>query len=243
MACDIIKFYKWGMFLCLVIATIALYLAIKCPYASVCPAGFAAMLMTGIFAAASGIFMFFVKRSLSHVRKLHMEDLSAKKMTAKTRRCGGIARKCPCWSRWLFFFMSVGVISGFAVGVLLSTCPEAGDKLWLGKDCEMKTPDPKSEFGVLFALWLILAVLSTRVNAQKKPWPFLYEPEPEDTTFKGRGLFAFCAPCDMLSRLLHPWLREVAKRDLSVACHRQRRELDRSTRRPDAEGRRFFGWS
>ena len=33
---------------------------------------------------------------------------------------------------------------------------------------------------------------------------------------------------------------EVAKRDLSVACHRQRRELDRSTRRPDAEGRRFF---
>eukprot|EP00913_Durusdinium_trenchii_P033445 g31312.t1 len=53
-------------------------------------------------------------------------------------------------------------------------------------------------------LRLILALLSTRVNAHKKPWPFLYEPEPEDTTFQGRGIFAFCAPCDMLSRLLHP---------------------------------------
>lgn len=202
--CDIIKFYKWGMFLCLVIATIALYLAFKCPYATICPAGFAAMLITGIFAALTGIIMFFVKRSLSHVRKLYIDDLTAKKMTAKTAQCGSIARKCPCWSRWLFFFTSMGIIMGFMVAVLLSTCPEAGDALWQGLDCEMKTPDPKGEFGLLFGLWLVLAILSTRVNAQKKPWPFLYEPEPEDTSFKGRGIFAVCAPCDMLSRLLHP---------------------------------------
>eukprot|EP00434_Breviolum_minutum_P024635 symbB.v1.2.021756.t1/scaffold1897.1/size96769/8 len=211
MACDIIKFYKWGMFLCFVIATIALYLAIKCPYSTICPAGFAAMLITGIFSAATGIIMFFVKRSLNHVRKLYIDDLSAKKMTAKlafplsefqakTQQCGSIAKKCPCWSRWLFFFTSLGVVMGFSVGVLLSTCPDAGDALWQGLDCEMKTPDPKAEFGVLFGLWLVLAILSTRVNAQKKPWPFLYEPEPEDTSFKGRGIFAFCAPCDMLSR-------------------------------------------
>ncbi|CAE7366422.1 unnamed protein product [Symbiodinium sp. KB8] len=134
MACDIIKFYKWGMFLCLLIASIALYLAIKCPYASVCPAGFAAMMLTGISAALTGIVMFFVKRSLSHVRKLHIDDLSAKKITARTVRCGGIARKCPCWSRWLFFFMTVGVVSGFSIAVVLSTCPDAGDAtLWKGE--------------------------------------------------------------------------------------------------------------
>eukprot|EP00434_Breviolum_minutum_P024636 symbB.v1.2.021756.t2/scaffold1897.1/size96769/8 len=161
MACDIIKFYKWGMFLCFVIATIALYLAIKCPYSTICPAGFAAMLITGIFSAATGIIMFFVKRSLNHVRKLYIDDLSAKKMTAKlafplsefqakTQQCGSIAKKCPCWSRWLFFFTSLGVVMGFSVGVLLSTCPDAGDALWQGLDCEMKTPDPKAEFGVLF---------------------------------------------------------------------------------------------
>mmetsp|Transcript_36296 Transcript_36296/g.67506 ORF Transcript_36296/g.67506 Transcript_36296/m.67506 type:complete len:205 (-) Transcript_36296:83-697(-) len=204
MACDIIKFYGYGMSICFVIATIALYLTIKCPYASICPAGFAAMMITGISAAATGIVMFFVKRSLSHVRKLHMEDLSAKKITAKTIRCGSIARKCPCVSRWLFFFTTAGVVSGFLIAVLLSTCPEAGDALWNGTDCEMKTPDPKTEFGILFGLWLILAILSTRVNATKRPWPFLYEPVPEDDTFQGRGIFAFCAPCDMLSKLLHP---------------------------------------
>ena len=75
-----------------------------------------------------GIIMFFVKRSLEHVRKLHIDDLSAKKMSARTQQCGSIARKCPCWctaqprlsfsfrieirSRWLFFFMSVGLIMG-----------------------------------------------------------------------------------------------------------------------------------
>ncbi|CAE7816396.1 unnamed protein product, partial [Symbiodinium microadriaticum] len=97
--------------------------------------------------------MFFVKRSLSHVRKLHIDDLSAKKITARTVRCGGIARKCPCWSRWLFFFMTVGVVSGFSIAVVLSTCPDAGDAtLWKGADCEMKAPDPKGEFGVLFGL-------------------------------------------------------------------------------------------
>eukprot|EP00439_Symbiodinium_sp_Y106_P055786 s3979_g7.t1 len=154
MACDIIKFYKWGMFLCLLIVSIALYLAIKCPYASVCPAGFAAMMLTGISAALTGIVMFFVKRSLSHVRKLHIDDLSAKKITARTVRCGGIARKCPCWSRWLFFFMTVGIVSGFGIAVVLSTCPDAGDAtLWKGEDCEMKAPDPKGEFGILFGLW------------------------------------------------------------------------------------------
>ncbi|CAE7020648.1 unnamed protein product, partial [Symbiodinium sp. CCMP2456] len=84
----------------------------KCNVSYLCQVfSFTANFMDDFIHTRQGIVMFFVKRSLSHVRKLHIDDLSAKKITARTVRCGGIARKCPCWSRWLFFFMTVGVVS------------------------------------------------------------------------------------------------------------------------------------
>eukprot|EP00930_Biecheleria_cincta_P037599 TRINITY_DN25825_c0_g1_i2.p1 TRINITY_DN25825_c0_g1~~TRINITY_DN25825_c0_g1_i2.p1 ORF type:complete len:250 (+),score=25.16 TRINITY_DN25825_c0_g1_i2:110-751(+) len=210
--------------------TASAYTSFAIAYLDVCPAGFVAFAGMATFGMLQGLAMWSVKTAFNHVKKLFVEDLAPGKITARTRRYGLIARRCPCLSRWIFLLFSITNI--FSLGLALSsTCVQytPGQAPWtvqvpcasgdtepscqldpsgnkpVTKDCgTLPVPNPLLHIGTPAALGCVIILWGLRTSAGRKVWPFLYEPVPDDEEFKASGVLKVCACCYLASRCLHP---------------------------------------
>eukprot|EP00440_Ansanella_granifera_P012580 gb/GFBE01013672.1/.p1 GENE.gb/GFBE01013672.1/~~gb/GFBE01013672.1/.p1 ORF type:complete len:208 (+),score=39.42 gb/GFBE01013672.1/:1-624(+) len=199
---NIASFYWWGSLSMTAAGFMAFWSAYFCPYQAVCTEGFAALILTALFALTTGAVMYLVYHSLDHVKKLYIQDLTQKNMTERTKRCGSIARTCPCVSRWLFLFATFAITVGAPLAMV--TCPGHDDQRWNGRDCGLYPPMPQVEFGFLLLMWIFVAGFACRAKRNSKNYPFLHEPVPEVEEFQAQGVLKACACCGMMSKVIHP---------------------------------------
>jgi hypothetical protein len=187
-------FFGWGGVVVFLMAATAMMVAFSCQsaYPSICPHGFYILLVLIPVAILQSCTMMCISHSLAKVEKLSLEELAPETMSAGTKRWGWVSKSCPAFSRVGHFLLGLITLGGMAVGS--STCKDGSDE-----ECAapLSTPSPLRDFGIVLALWLLLALLGCRATSKNTALPHIYEPQPESQSKavgKGCSLCKMCHP-------------------------------------------------
>merc|ERR1719231_1311118 len=104
-----------------------------------------------------------ISHGLAKVEKLSLDELAPETMSSSTKRWGRISKQCPGWSRCnhnmlgLFCIVGMGIGGGVCTDTKGEVCqPPLGD------------PSPIRDFGILFGLWVLVALMGCQSNKENK---------------------------------------------------------------------------
>jgi len=200
-ACQRKGFYQYGAFLALLLVLFSIHLIVQCSYAKPCKMAHYICWAVFFFGTVLSVVMMAVGAALSKVTTLTMQDLNSK-MSNNLQRWGWIAKACPVASRYIFNITGVLALLGLAVAS--SMCPDA-TAILTSKEynvtCVGREHNPKNDFGVIFVLWLALAIIGCCSATDKTALPFLFTPIPEIAT-DTKGKCTVC--CERATSCCHP---------------------------------------
>mmetsp|Transcript_31505 Transcript_31505/g.61877 ORF Transcript_31505/g.61877 Transcript_31505/m.61877 type:complete len:210 (+) Transcript_31505:114-743(+) len=203
-ACQRKGFYQYGTFFVLLLILFASYLVFTCPYNQICDWAHYICWTTLICGIGLSVLMCSVGMAYSKVATLTMTDLNSK-MTISTQRWGWIAKAFPMASRYMFTVTGVLALLGFAVAG--TVCPSAKEILQGMKEknynvtCTGREHNPRMDFGIIFVLWLILAIIGCCSATDTTALPFLHSPMPA----VGKDAKGSCAACcERVTSCCHP---------------------------------------
>merc|ERR1719183_612033 len=145
-------------------------------YSSVCPFGFYVLAAMAPLCAVQACTMMAISHALALVERLSLDELAPETMKRSTKRWGWISKNCPGFSRVNHLIICFIALVGLAVAGGVCKAPSPDDQ------CQppLSSPSAPRDFGVLFAMWVAVAVFGLRAISKNSSLPHIHEPRPED---------------------------------------------------------------
>lgn len=193
-ACQFQTFFSYGGLLVFLIALVCVMVVFSCPtYPTMCPFGFYVLILLAIFSVFQSCTMMGISHGLAKVEKLSLDELAPETMKSGVKRWGWVAKNCPSCSRCNHILLGLITLAGMGIGA--GVCAKVSED----DVCQppLGTPSVVRDFGILFSLWVLVALFGCRSSKKNTSLPHIYEPTPADGGKAAGSAFS-------IGKLCHP---------------------------------------
>lgn len=172
--CSFQGFFSYGGLIVMIMGITAMMCLFSCPeYQDWCNGGALLLIALALLCVLQSCAMMSISHGLSKVERLSLDELNPQTISKNTKRWGFVAKSMPGCSRINHIAIGFFCLAGLGVG---SGCDAKDAKC----QAPMNSPNPVRDFGMLLALWVVVAGMGCQSSSGNTALPHIYDPTPAE---------------------------------------------------------------